>query len=66
MYSNACGMDWMLLLLISKNSGRFSVIPVNPNGKLVELRKEWKKWSKDKKLMMKLEKYLQVNPEYQI
>ena len=66
MYSNACELDWMLLLLISKNTGRFSVIPVNPNAKLAELRKEWKKWSKDKKLMKKLDKYLEVNPEYRI
>ena len=66
MYSSAHEMDWMLLLLISKNSGRFSVIPVNPNVKLAELRKEWKEWSKDKKLMKKLEKYLQVNPDYRI
>jgi len=66
MYSSAHEMDWMLLLLISKNSGRFSVIPVDPNAKLAELRKEWKEWSKDKKLMKKLEKYLQVNPDYRI
>ena len=66
MYSSACEMEWMLLLLISKNTGRFSVIPVNPSAKLAKLRKEWKKWSKDKKLMKKLEKYLQVNPDYRI
>ena len=24
MYSDACGMDWMLLLLISKETGKFS------------------------------------------
>ena len=66
MYSEAKDMEWMLLLLISKKTGRFSVIPVNPNAKLAELRKEWKGWSKDKQLMKKLEKYLQVNPDYRI
>ena len=66
MYSSAYDMDWMLLLLISKNNGHFSVIPVNPKAKLAELRKEWKEWAKDKKLMKKLEKYLQVNPDYRI
>ncbi|MDP6324690.1 MAG: hypothetical protein QF684_03890, partial [Candidatus Thalassarchaeaceae archaeon] len=66
MYSDAKDMEWMLLLLISKKTGRFSVIPVNPNAKLAELRKDWKEWSKDKQLMKKLEKYLQVNPDYRI
>lgn len=66
MYSSAYEMDWMLLLLISKNNGHFSVIPVNTKAKLAELRKEWKEWAKDKKLMKKLEKYLQVNPDYRI
>ena len=66
MYSNAKEMEWMLLLLISKKTGRFSVIPINPKAKLESLRKEWKEWSKDKQLMKKLEKYLQVNPDYRI
>ena len=66
MYSDARNMEWMLLLLIAKNSGRFSVIPVNPKAKLAELRKEWKEWTKDKGLMDKLERYLEANPSFRI
>jgi len=66
MYSNARGMDWMLLLLISKTDGRFSVIPVDPRAKLENLRKEWKEWSKDKALMKKVEKYLAAHPTLSI
>ena len=66
MYSNARGMDWMLLLLISKSDGRFSVIPVDPKVKLANLRKDWNIWSKDKALMEKVEKYLVANPKFSI
>ena len=66
MYSNASGMEWMLLLLISKKTGRFSVIPVNPKAKLAALRKDWEKWSRDKGLMNKLEQYLEANPNFRI
>lgn len=66
MYSDARGMEWMLLLLIAKQSGRFSVIPVNPKAKLAGLRKEWKKWTKDKRMMDKLEQYLEANPSFRI
>ena len=66
MYSDARGMEWMLLLLIAKQSARFSVIPVNPKAKLAGLRKEWKKWTKDKRMMDKLEQYLEANPSFRI
>tara|TARA_Y100000588_G_scaffold276657_1_gene293064 strand:+ start:1142 stop:1861 length:720 start_codon:yes stop_codon:yes gene_type:complete len=66
MYSDARGMEWMLLLLFSKETGRFSVIPVNPRNKLESLRKEWRQWSKDRKLMRKIEKYLEINPNCKI
>ena len=38
MYSDAKAMDWMLLLLISKRTGQFSLIPVNAHSKLEWLR----------------------------
>ena len=66
MYSDACGMDWMLLLLISRETGKFSLIPVDARDKLESLRKDWKKWTKDRKLMTKLGKYLEINPHLKI
>ena len=66
MYSDACDMDWMLLLLVSKKTGRFSVIPVDGRAKLEMLREEWAVWSKDEKTMEKIEKYLQSNHECRV
>ena len=66
MYSDASGMDWMLLLLISKETGKFSLIPVDARDKLESLRKDWKEWAKDRKLMTKLSKYLEINPHLKI
>jgi hypothetical protein len=66
MYSDASGMDWMLLLLISKETGKFSLIPVDARDKLESLRKDWKEWAKDGKLMTKLSKYLEINPHLKI
>jgi 5'(3')-deoxyribonucleotidase len=44
MYSDACGLDWMLLLLISRKTGEFSLIPVNGQQKLIALKKKWEEW----------------------
>ena len=66
MYSDARGMEWMLLLLISKETGRFSVIPVEPRNKMEALRKDWSEWAKSGKLMRKIEKYLEINPNFKI
>lgn len=66
MYSDACGMDWMLLLLISRETGKFSLIPVDARDKLESLRKDWKKWAEDRKLMTKLGEYLEINPHLKI
>ena len=44
MYSHSCNLDWMLLLLISKKTGEFRIIPVDGKGALQNLRKKWKKW----------------------
>ncbi len=66
MYSDARGMEWMLLLLLSKETGRFSVIPVNPRKVKESLRKEWRQWAKNRKLMRKIEKYLEINPNFRI
>lgn len=45
MYSHSCGLDWMLLLLISKTTGEFRIIPVDGKKALQDLRKKWKKWA---------------------
>ena len=66
MYSDAKGMDWMLLLLISKRTGRFSLIPVNAHIKLEALRGRWKEWAKDDITIQLLEQYLEKNPNLRI
>ena len=57
MYSEACGLDWMFLLLISRDSGEFSLIPVSGKTKLAKLKKEWKVLARNGKLMQDIEKY---------
>tara|TARA_B100000029_G_scaffold500433_1_gene572183 strand:+ start:207 stop:1004 length:798 start_codon:yes stop_codon:yes gene_type:complete len=57
MYSEACGLDWMFLLLISRESGEFSLIPVSGKAKLAKLKKDWEGLSRNRKLMQDIEKY---------
>lgn len=66
MYSDAKAMDWMLLLLISKRTGQFSLIPVNAHSKLEWLREKWKEWAKDDRIIRFLEQYLEENPDLRI
>ena len=56
MYSNACCVDWMFLLLVSRNEGDFTIYPVNANNRMEKLRKDWRIWSKDKNLMKRIGK----------
>jgi hypothetical protein len=57
MYSHACGLEWMFLLLISKQTGEFSIVPVNGKEKLNNLRKRWATWMNDGRIKDKLEEY---------
>jgi hypothetical protein len=66
MYSDAKGKDWMLLLLIAKRTGRFSLIPVNAQVKLEALREKWKEWAKEDRIRRLLEQYLEENPDFDI
>ena len=43
MYSDACGLDWMFILLISRETGQFSLIPVSCKAKLAEMKEAWRK-----------------------
>ena len=58
MYSHACELEWMFLLLISKETGEFSIIPVDGKEKMKGLRQKWKSWvSNGGKLMEKITLY---------
>ena len=57
LYSRACSRDWMFLLLISRNTGEFSVIPFNAKEKMQSLRNNWVTWSEDEELMKMVEEY---------
>ena len=57
LYSRACNRDWMFLLLISRNTGEFSVIPFNAKEKMQSLRNNWVTWSEDEELMKMVEEY---------
>jgi len=66
MYSHASELDWMFLLLISKQSGEFSIIPVNGKEKLHSLRKKWSSWMENGgSIKEKLDEYrkLQLDEE---
>ncbi len=57
MYSRASSIDWMLLLLISRQTGEFTILPVDGREKLEKLQKEWSKWVKQKQVRELLAKY---------
>ena len=58
MYSHACELEWMFLLLISKETGEFSIIPVNGKEKMKGLRQKWKSWvDNGGKLMENITRY---------
>ena len=44
MYSNASNLQWMFLLLISRQNKEFSIIPVSGKNKLQQLEKKWNGW----------------------
>jgi len=60
MYSHACGLEWMLLLLISKQTGEFSIIPVNGQDRLISLKNKWQGWVNDGKIMTDVATYREL------
>jgi hypothetical protein len=57
MYSHASSIDWMYLLLISRQTGDFTILPVDGRKKTEKLQKEWAKWSKEKRIRKLLAEY---------
>jgi hypothetical protein len=57
MYSHASSIDWMFLLLISRQTGAFTILPVEGKEKLETLQKAWMKWSKENRIRTLLDKY---------
>jgi len=57
MYSHASSIDWMYLLLISRQTGDFTILPVEGREKTEKLQKKWAKWSKEKKIRKLLAEY---------
>lgn len=57
MYSHASSIDWMFLLLISRQTGEFTILPVDGRKKFEQLQKEWSKWVKQKQVQKLLAKY---------
>ena len=57
MYSHASGLDWMYLMLVSRDSGEFSIIPTNCKPRMDIIRNQWKQVMKDPEVVSEIEKY---------
>ena len=57
MYSHASSIDWMYLLLISRQTGDFTILPVDGREEIEKLQKKWDKWSREKSIRKLLAKY---------
>jgi hypothetical protein len=62
LYLQGGGHDWMLLLLISRESGNFTLVPVDDSA-MTKMRADWNKWAADKKYSSKLKEYRQLISE---
>ena len=56
LYLQGSEVDWMLLLLISRDSGKFTLVPVNDDA-MTKMREGWNEWVADKEYSKKLEEY---------
>jgi len=65
LYLQGGGHDWMLLLLISRESGNFTLVPVDASA-MEKMRQDWKKWAVDKTYSKKLEEYRQLISEEEV
>jgi hypothetical protein len=57
MYSHASSVDWMYLLLISRKTGDFTILPVDGREKIEKLQNNWAKWSQQKRIRNLLLEY---------
>tara|TARA_B100001750_G_C15515818_1_gene607076 strand:+ start:833 stop:2071 length:1239 start_codon:yes stop_codon:yes gene_type:complete len=56
LYLQGCEDDWMLLLLISRETGKFTLVPVNDEA-MTRMRNDWEKWAADELYSQKLAEY---------
>ena len=54
MYSKGINLEWMFLLLISRQNKEFSIIPVSGKIKLQKLEDKWTTWMSDDEFVKKL------------
>jgi hypothetical protein len=59
-YSKAVERQWLLVLLISRQSGEFTVLPMSNVAYLPQLEKKLIKWSEEPESAILLEKYHQL------
>lgn len=57
MYSHASSIDWMYLLLISRQTGDFTILPVDGREKFEQLENSWAKWPQQKNIRNLLLEY---------
>ena len=65
LYLQGCEMDWMLLLLISRESGKFTLVPVNDEA-MEKMRADWNEWANNKEHSTKLEEYRKLISEEEV
>ncbi len=56
LYLQGSENDWMMLLIISRTTGSFTVVPMT-DGAIYPLRDEWRSWLEDSKIAEGLEAY---------
>ena len=62
LYLQGSDREWMFLLIISRESGQFTLVPVNDVA-INEMRKEWLKWISNEKYATKLDEYKKLIAE---
>ncbi len=57
MYSHASGLDWMYLMIVSRENGEFSIIPTYCKPRMDIIRNQWSQVMEDPGLVSEIEKY---------
>jgi len=57
MYSYASGLDWMYLMIVSRENGEFSIIPTYCKPRMDLIRNQWSQVMKDPELVSEIDKY---------
>ena len=57
MYSHASGLDWMYLMIVSRENGEFSMIPTYCKPRMDLIRNQWSKVMKDPELVSEIDRY---------